>query len=295
MTRLELQSFLEIIRSGSITAAADRIHISQPALSRRIRALEEELGYPLFSRGKGVRAVRLTDKGSLFIPVAEKFLRVYQEAAALSRLDQNPVLRLSAVGSLSTYLLPGVFHAFLDQRRYNLSFNNCHSYEAYAFVESGMADLALISDDMYSREVATVPAFQEPFVFVGKTERKEGERVRPAELKAENEIRLPWNPEFDVWHERHFDGTVYPNVSLDHMTLLEEFLTGENWVIAPLTVARGLKGGRMSIRRVEDGPEDRIIYYLVSGDKKREMIDYFLELLHRELTAIEGIKSFLGR
>jgi len=152
MTRLELQSFLEIIRSGSITAAADRIHISQPALSRRIRALEEELGYPLFSRGKGVRAVRLTDKGSLFIPVAEKFLRVYQEAAALSRLDQNPVLRLSAVGSLSTYLLPGVFHAFLDQRRYNLSFNNCHSYEAYAFVESGMADLALISDDMYSRE-----------------------------------------------------------------------------------------------------------------------------------------------
>lgn len=52
MTQMELQAFLAVIRTGSFSQAAQSLFITQPALSRRIRALEEELGYRLLDRRK---------------------------------------------------------------------------------------------------------------------------------------------------------------------------------------------------------------------------------------------------
>ena len=54
MTFLEIEAFLSIVQHGSFSAAAEKLYITQPALGRRIRALEEELGYALFIRNKGV-------------------------------------------------------------------------------------------------------------------------------------------------------------------------------------------------------------------------------------------------
>lgn len=57
MTEREIEAFLTIVRTGSISAAAEVLYVTQPALSRRIRALEQELGYQLFIRKKGLRNV----------------------------------------------------------------------------------------------------------------------------------------------------------------------------------------------------------------------------------------------
>jgi DNA-binding transcriptional LysR family regulator len=50
MTLVQLKHFLELARNGSFSKSADRLHITQPALSRSIKSLEEELGQPLFDR-----------------------------------------------------------------------------------------------------------------------------------------------------------------------------------------------------------------------------------------------------
>lgn len=52
MTELEIDAFLNIVKYGSITKAAEILYISQPALSRRIKSLESELQYKLFIRQK---------------------------------------------------------------------------------------------------------------------------------------------------------------------------------------------------------------------------------------------------
>ena len=59
MTEREIEAFLTIVRNGSISAAVEVLYVTQPALSRRIRALEQELGYQLFIRKKGLRNVCL--------------------------------------------------------------------------------------------------------------------------------------------------------------------------------------------------------------------------------------------
>lgn len=59
-----LHYFLAVAREQSITAAAESLHVSQPALSTQLKVLEEELGKRLLIRGtKGSRKVILTEEG----------------------------------------------------------------------------------------------------------------------------------------------------------------------------------------------------------------------------------------
>ena len=69
-----LRYFLEVAREGSVTHAAQRLHVSQPTLSRQIKDLEAELGKKLFVRGSF--NVRLTDEGMLLRKRAEDILEM---------------------------------------------------------------------------------------------------------------------------------------------------------------------------------------------------------------------------
>jgi DNA-binding transcriptional LysR family regulator len=67
VSALALRYFAEVVRSGSIRAASDRLHVAASAISRQIALLEEELGAPLLDRGRGRTALRLTAAGELVL------------------------------------------------------------------------------------------------------------------------------------------------------------------------------------------------------------------------------------
>ena len=76
-----LRYFLTVAREQSISAAAESLHISQPALSTQMKAMEEELGKQLLIRGtKGSRRVVLTDEGMILRRRAEEILSLVQKA-----------------------------------------------------------------------------------------------------------------------------------------------------------------------------------------------------------------------
>src|SRR5262245_44441517 len=97
-----LKTFLTIHREGGISSAARTLHRTQPAISRRIALLEQELGVPLFERGAG-RAV-LSDAGRVLVPYAERAVAAAQDAEnavrALSKPNAGP-LALAIVGTLA--------------------------------------------------------------------------------------------------------------------------------------------------------------------------------------------------
>ena len=64
-----MQYYLAVVREGTISAAADALHVAQPSLSRRMKELEEELGAPLFVRGN--RQITLTEEGMVLRRRAE--------------------------------------------------------------------------------------------------------------------------------------------------------------------------------------------------------------------------------
>jgi DNA-binding transcriptional LysR family regulator len=102
-----LEDFLAIAEEGGFSRAAERRHVTQPALSRRIRSLEEWLGTPLFERR--THTLKLTPAGESFRSVAEDVLRRVQlgreEALEVTRLKAETV-HFAATHALSQMFFP---------------------------------------------------------------------------------------------------------------------------------------------------------------------------------------------
>ena len=69
----QLECFFAIVDQGGFTKAAEQLHLAQPAVSQQIKALETELGFKLFERGKG--ATKLTLAGFQYHQDAQKFYK----------------------------------------------------------------------------------------------------------------------------------------------------------------------------------------------------------------------------
>ncbi|WBB59437.1 LysR substrate-binding domain-containing protein [Streptomyces sp. WMMC500] len=90
----DLRYFAAVAEELSFTRAAERLYVSQPALSKQIRALERQLGFPLFERR--ARAIALTPQGAALLPAARELAAGWAEAVRAAR-TAGPVASL-AVG-----------------------------------------------------------------------------------------------------------------------------------------------------------------------------------------------------
>jgi molybdate transport repressor ModE-like protein len=113
MDLLLLRSLLSVAAHGSITDAAASLGVSQPALSRRIQQLEEELGTPLLERSQ--RGVTLTEMGRLVRTegqlLVERYERMRESVAAHLRL-QTGIVRVGGGASAVAYLMPPAISRF---------------------------------------------------------------------------------------------------------------------------------------------------------------------------------------
>lgn len=115
MTFDQIRTFLWVARLGGFRKAADRLHLSQPAVSTRIANLEEELRAPLFERGHG--ALVLTRQGSLLLTYAEQMLFVEEEIKqrVANSAETEGLLRIGASETIAQSWLPHFLKAFSEK------------------------------------------------------------------------------------------------------------------------------------------------------------------------------------
>lgn len=150
----------------SFTRAAERLDISQPALSHQIRALETEIGAPLFDRLG--RTIRMTAIGQSFLSHAISALRAVDagraEAAEIMKLGGGN-LRVGAIHSFNLYLLPPVVSSF---RRVapdvHLSMLELPAPTIEAMLLEGKLDIGVAFAPPGSEEIAGYSLFAEEFV-----------------------------------------------------------------------------------------------------------------------------------
>ncbi|TCL38851.1 DNA-binding transcriptional LysR family regulator [Anaerospora hongkongensis] len=109
----DIQYFLAITEEGNISAAAKRLHMAQPPLSRQIKQLEGQLGVQLLERGK--RKVKLTAAGHLFRTRAEQITELLNTTTKeLQDFDNGirGVLSIGAVTASGATLLPNLIKTF---------------------------------------------------------------------------------------------------------------------------------------------------------------------------------------
>lgn len=156
-----IEAFVAVVERGGFTRASGALHLSQPALSRRIALLEHELGQPVFERGR--HGARLTDAGRTFLPHAQQALACVRDGAAAVRalaLGDTGSLTLAIVGTLASTDLATRLGRFREENpRVRLLLRTGSSAEVSALVRRGDATLGLryfadAAPDVASRELS---------------------------------------------------------------------------------------------------------------------------------------------
>lgn len=155
MENFRLKVFRTVADEASFRRAAERLHLSQPAVSQQIQALEEELGATLFDRSKG--RVRLTEAGGVLLDFAHKGARLAEQALAAlesARGETAGTLRIGASLTVAQYILPRMLGAFLERHpRVQMAVTSGNTEKILAALAEGHLDLGIIEGPASSREV----------------------------------------------------------------------------------------------------------------------------------------------
>ncbi|EIK45359.1 LysR family transcriptional regulator [Cellvibrio sp. BR] len=147
MDTQHLQAFVAIAESGSFSAAAERLHLTQPAISKRIALLEEQLKSPLFDRIG--RQVALTHAGQVLLSKATLILSevtAAQRAIADLKGEVEGKLSIATSHHVGLHYLPPYLREFSKQfPQVKLDLHFLDSEQAYHEILQGRFDLAIIT------------------------------------------------------------------------------------------------------------------------------------------------------
>jgi DNA-binding transcriptional LysR family regulator len=202
-----LDTFLAVHRRGGISNAAKFLHRSQPAISRRIALLEQELGVPLFERAAG--RTLLSDAGRVLVPYAERAVAAAQDAGqairALTRQASGPV-SLAVTGTLADGRLSGIMKEFARAHPdVTLALRTATSAEVSALVRCGEVTIGLRYNPDRSRDLDCERILSERLQVVCAPDHPLADRrvKRLAQLAGERWIafpEIPGRPEIAAAH-----------------------------------------------------------------------------------------------
>lgn len=163
-----LATFLAVHRERGFSSAARALHRTQPAISRRIQLLEQELGVPLFERAAA--GIVLSQAGRVLLPHAERTLAALQDADAAMRAltagSAGPVA-LAIVGTLAGPDLTSTLRRFTaDHPDADLTLRTARSAEVSELVRLGEATIGLRFDRDRSPDLHCEPLGAEPLLVV---------------------------------------------------------------------------------------------------------------------------------
>ena len=163
----QVETFLAVATFGGFHRAAEALRISQPAVSARIRALEDSLGVKLFGRSRG--GLMVSEAGRIFRPHAEQLLRtasLARQAVHEAQPASGVPLQIAAALSISVYFLPDVLKRF--QRAHPnviVSIRAGHSKEVLDMVLNEEAEIGL-ARSLQHPEVETITLREDPLLLV---------------------------------------------------------------------------------------------------------------------------------
>jgi DNA-binding transcriptional LysR family regulator len=163
---------LEVVRAiaetGSFTAAGDKLHVSQSAISRQVLLLEAELGEPVFHRVG--RRIRITAAGEALVQLGRRVFQDVQETvAAISDTRESLRGTMRLVGGMTVCLY--VFPALLAQVRQthpnlDLKITVGSGERSMAMLRAGAADLGLVTLPVDAADLVSAPVLREELLLV---------------------------------------------------------------------------------------------------------------------------------
>lgn len=189
MDILKLYYFRAVSQTEHISKAAEKMHITQPALSKAVALLEDEIGAPLFDRVG--RRIYLNTYGKAFLPYAEAMLSAYEEGTrAVNEIacTSNTIIRLQTNISSDRYLVK-LLHNFRKQNP-DITFDIIKNYSKSKFLNN--CDFYIHATGIKLNKCISVPLFTEEILLGVPVSHRLAckERIDLKEVKEESFITL---------------------------------------------------------------------------------------------------------
>ncbi len=163
----QLEAFVEIARARTVSRAAERLFVTQPALTARLRKLEDDLSTTLFIRTP--RGMKLTEAGDAFLPHAVKALEsVADGRRVVNAFERGGAgrLALGAAPAVSTYVLPRILKRFaVSYPRVGVSVRTGHSEEVLDLVLRDQVDIGLVRE-LRHPDIVSTPLYEDRLILV---------------------------------------------------------------------------------------------------------------------------------
>ena len=245
----QVRSFLSIAETLHFSRTAELIHLSQPALSLQIRALEEEVGVRLFERNR--RKTTLTAAGLAFRDDAAAAVSQLDQAVRRAKLAANGKLGLLRIGFISTAgseIVPNIIRRFRELNpEVEFSLRNILTADQLQMLGAGSLDVGFLRLPIGEHpELEVVGVHREPFVLVVPSSHKlaKRKRVRLREVSGQDFVMYErtYAPGFhDLIFGMLRDAGIVPNVSQtagEMPTLISLVDSGTGISILPMSAVK---------------------------------------------------------
>jgi LysR family transcriptional regulator, transcriptional activator of the cysJI operon len=162
-----LATFIAVADRKSVSAAADVMHLSQPAVTAQIKKLEDGLGASLFLRS--VQGMRLTPKGAQLYSYAREIARLLAEAQSAVSEGKEPAgrLKIAASTTIASYVLPAPLTAFCrTYPRIELELAVGNTEEVLQRVRDGLYPVGLVEGLPHAPQLRLRPFVEDELVLI---------------------------------------------------------------------------------------------------------------------------------
>lgn len=264
MNAAEIEAFLEVVHNQSISKAAKVLFVTQSAISHRIKSLEEKVGCPLIERQKGVKIIRLTQKGQRFLPLAEQWMALLEDTEFVLHNEESVPVTIGCVDSLYPFLEPFYKNLADQEPRFDLWVQTLQSSAVFEGVEKRQVDVGLVTIPFHGDNIICHPIFQEKMQLLCQKGSYPAGVIDPKTLHWRNEVYMNWGADLQAWHTAQWGAGAIPSIRVDTIGLLLTFLDGPlRWTICPASVANSLvERGDLDLHDLSETPPSRISYYV---------------------------------
>ncbi len=292
MNLADIETFLSIVNTKSITKTADLLFLSQPTVSHRLSSLEKDLGFSLVIRQKGHKQVELTPKGQEFISIAERWISLWKETQILQYNEDRMLLTIGCTDSLNNTVMAPFYRLILKgEYPLDLKIETHQSAELYSILSEHNIDIGFVYHHLNYKNIISEKLFQEKLYLVQSHQPAVQQAlVHTNELDPTMELFLAWDDSYQIWHDRWLTASFRPHIAADTITLLDRLWENpRHWMIAPISVIEELARFRpIYVSELKNPPPDRICYKIkhkFPNVTHERTVAYFEQLLDDYLAA----------
>ena len=266
MNILNIETFLTIVDTKSLSKASEKLFVSQSTISTRLNSLEHELNTKLLKRHPGKKFIELTPKGEEFIIIAKRWMSLEKDTNLWINKEPPLKLNIGSVDSFNIYILSSLLNNIISNTTMNINVSSHSSIQVFDALESYDIDIGLTSRLIRSNSLLGEPIFSEGMVLISSSVHSNySDVVHPQDLDKRKEIFLDWGPNFQIWHDYWWDPTDPIMITVDTAGLILKCINiPESWAIVPASIAHDfLSSQNIKVSQLQVPPDERVYYKVI--------------------------------